>query len=115
MRSKVLPSPCLVLCSTSDSRRSERSMAPPGTSIDWSAFMNASVRRLTSSSFGAPTIGGKAACTSLKRSLATSGVVIAAVVYPGGGSDGSGRRERSGEHEDRAVVSVFAGGWKVNN
>ena len=48
-------------------------MAPPGTSIDWSAFMNASVRRLTSSSLGAPTICGKAACTSLKMSFATSG------------------------------------------
>ena len=42
--------------------------------------MNASVRRLTASSFGAPTIGGNAACTSLKRSFATSGVFIAAVV-----------------------------------
>ena len=62
-------------------------MAPPGTSIDWSAFMNALVRRLTSSSFGAPTIGEKAFYTSLKRSLATSGVVIAAAVL-------SRRRER---------------------
>ena len=57
-----------------------QSMAPPGTSIDWSVFMNASVRRLTLLSFGALTIGGEADCTSLKRSLATSGVVIAAVV-----------------------------------
>ena len=80
MRSKVSLTPCLVSCSVSDSRRSERSIAPLGTSINWSAFMNASVRRLTLSSFGAPTIGGKAACTYLKRSLVTSGVVIAAVV-----------------------------------
>ena len=87
MRSKVEPTPCLVSCSASDSRRSERLMAPPGTSIDWSVFMNASVRRLTSLSFGAPTIGGKAACTSLKIYLSTSGVVIAAVVL-------SRRRER---------------------
>ena len=41
--------------------------------------MNASVRRLTSLSLGAPTICGKAACTFLKMSFATSGVVIAAV------------------------------------
>ena len=80
MRSKVLPSPCLVSCSTSERRRSEWSMAPPGTSIDCSALMNASVRRLTLLSFGAPTIGGKAACTSLKRSFGTLGVVIATVV-----------------------------------
>ena len=80
IRSKVLPLPCFVSCSTSDRRRSERSMAPPGTSIDCNALMNALVRRLTSSSFAAPTIGGKAACTSLKSSSATSGVVIAAVV-----------------------------------
>ena len=87
MRLKVLPSPCLVSCSTCDSRRLERLMAPPWTSIDCSALMNALVRRLTSSSFGALTIGGKAACNSLKRSFATSGVVIAAVVF-------SRRRER---------------------
>ena len=55
-------------------------MAPPGTSIDCQVLMNASVRCLTSLSFGAPTLGGKAACTSLKRSLATSGVVIATVM-----------------------------------
>ena len=38
--------------------------------------MNASVSRLTSSLFGAPTIEVKAACASVKRSLATSGVII---------------------------------------
>ena len=87
-----MPSPCLVSCSTSDSRRSERSMAPPGTSIDCSAFKNTSVRRLMSSSFGALTIGGKADCTSLKRYLAALGVVIAAVVS-------SQRRERRERRE----------------
>ena len=36
---------------------------------------------MTSSSFGAPTIGVKADCAFLKRSLATSVVVIAAVGF----------------------------------
>ena len=34
---------------------------------------------------------------------------------PGGRSDRSGGRERGGELGDRAVVSVVAGVWKVNN
>ena len=54
--------------------------------------MNASVRRFTSSSFGALTIGAKAACTSLNRSLETLGVVIAVVVS-------SWRRERRERRE----------------
>ena len=87
-------------CSTFDRRRSERSMASPGTSIDCSALMNASVRRLTSLSLGVQKIGVKAACTSLKRSFATLGVVIAAVVLSqgrSGGSGGSGGRDHGGE------------------
>ena len=90
-------------------------MAPPGMSIDWSAFVNALVRRLTLLSFGAPTIGVKVAYASLKRFLATSELSSPRWCHPGGGSDGSGRRERSGESEDRVVVSVVAGMWKVKN
>ena len=52
--------------------------------------MNASVIRLTSSSFGAPTIEVKADCASVKRSLATLGVVIRhGAVVPGAGATGA--------------------------
>ena len=64
------------------------------------------------SSFGVPTIGVKADCASLKISLATLGVVIAEVVSSRGRER---RRERSRDREDRAVVSVVVGVWKVNN
>ena len=44
-------------------------MAPSGTSIEWSAFMNALVRRLTSSSFSAPKIGGGGGLYLLEKVL----------------------------------------------
>ena len=52
MRSNIEPSPCFTLCSSSVRRMLDRSTAPPGTSIDFKTLMNASLRRLTSSSFG---------------------------------------------------------------
>ena len=76
MRANVEPLPFFALCSSSVRRMSERSITPQGTSIDCKALMNASLRRLTSSSFGAPTMGVKAARAYAKRSLASLGVFM---------------------------------------
>ena len=82
----------------------DKSTAPLGTLIDWSALTNASLRRLTLSSFGAPTTGAKAAWASAKRSFASSGVLMALTAR-------ATRRESSGERGDRAVVSVAKEVW----
>ena len=91
--------PCLSLWSSPERRMSDRLTAPPGTSIDWSALTKASLRRLTSSSLGAPTTGAKVAWASTKSFFASSGVVMVLTTR-------AARRERSGEHGDRAVVSA---------
>ena len=45
---------------------------------------------MTLSLFGAPTMGAKAACASMKRSMATSGVVIVRGGFvPGAGTTGA--------------------------
>ena len=94
-------------------------MAPLGTSIDWSAFTNASVKRLTLSSLGAPTICGKAACTSLKMSFATSGVVIATVVSSRWRERREGAQWRArgpcGGERGCGGVGGLRGVWKVKN
>ena len=80
MRLNVLSLPCFDLWSSSVRRMSDRSTAPPGTSIDCKALMNALLRRLKSLSSGAPTTGVKAAWAYAKRSLASLGVVMVPTV-----------------------------------
>ena len=57
----VEPSSYFSFCYSSVRRMLERLIAPSRTSIDCKALMNALLRRLTSSSFGAPMTGVKAA------------------------------------------------------
>ena len=114
MRLNVAPPPCFALCSSSVRRMSDRSTAPPGTSIDCKALMNALLRRLMSSSFVAPTTGGEGRLGLRKE--------IFGVLGGGRGSDREGsvptegatgrvaflRQERQG---GSAVVSAGTEQW----
>ena len=91
----------------------DRSTAPPGTSIDCKALMNALLRRLTLSSFGAD--DGVESRLGLREEI--FGVLGGGHGYNREGSlptPGVSGRERSGERGEQAVVSVVEGVWRFN-